>query len=182
MYQKWAEDNNFLSMLPKDAENRRNNAQADKQSHLDSHLREKPRKETVTPYTDKRFRDAAIEWLVSTDQVCDNFSNAFYGLIHKLQPIQALNHEMYHNMIRIAASATNGVKIPDRRQTRQVITNMFKLQLQVLHDKLNVWEILHCDWLLMFYLEWIGEGKSKLNMWCVAGLQVMDTWQWQDLG
>jgi hypothetical protein len=56
-------------MLPKDAEKRRNDAASEKQSRLDSHLREKPQKERVVPYHDDLFRDAAIEWLVSTDQV-----------------------------------------------------------------------------------------------------------------
>jgi hypothetical protein len=28
-----------------------------------------PQKERVVPYSDNLFRDAAIEWLVSTDQV-----------------------------------------------------------------------------------------------------------------
>jgi hypothetical protein len=56
-------------MLPKDAEKRRNDAASEKesQSRLDPHLREKER---VIPYNDDMFRDAAIEWLVSTDQVC----------------------------------------------------------------------------------------------------------------
>jgi hypothetical protein len=57
-------------MLPKDAEKHRNDAAADKQSRLDPHLREKPQNERVIPYDDDLFRDAAIEWLVSTDQVC----------------------------------------------------------------------------------------------------------------
>lgn len=35
---------------------------------LDRDLREKKLKERVVPYTDKAFRQAAIEWLVATDQ------------------------------------------------------------------------------------------------------------------
>jgi hypothetical protein len=54
-------------MLPKHANN---------QPRLDPHLREKPQKEKIIPYTDELFRDAAIEWLVSTDQECKaNFLN-----------------------------------------------------------------------------------------------------------
>jgi hypothetical protein len=57
-------------MLPKDAKKRRNNAAStEAQLRLDPHLREKPRKEKVVAYNDELFRDAAIEWLVSTDQV-----------------------------------------------------------------------------------------------------------------
>jgi hypothetical protein len=39
-----------------------------KQSSLDPHLKERP-KETFVPYSDSLFRDAAIEWLITTDQV-----------------------------------------------------------------------------------------------------------------
>jgi hypothetical protein len=44
-------------------------------------------------------------------------------------------------MIHLAAQATNGVKIPDRRQTREAIISTFKQQLMVLHDRLNVCEV-----------------------------------------
>jgi hypothetical protein len=54
-------------MLPKDTKHRRQAAQTDTQQSLDSHLVEKPPRET--PYTDKQFRELEIEWLVSTDQV-----------------------------------------------------------------------------------------------------------------
>ena len=56
-------------MLPKDTEKRQNDAASEKQSRLDPHLRERPQKERVVQYNDDLFRDAAIEWLVSTDQV-----------------------------------------------------------------------------------------------------------------
>jgi hypothetical protein len=36
---------------------------------LDRDLKEKKLKDRVVPYTDKAFRQAAIEWLVATDQV-----------------------------------------------------------------------------------------------------------------
>jgi len=56
-------------MLPKDADKRRQDAKANNQSRLDSHLTEKPQKERVIPYTNEFFCEAAVEWLVSTDQV-----------------------------------------------------------------------------------------------------------------
>jgi hypothetical protein len=56
-------------MLPKDAEQRRKQATAEKQRRIDPHLVTKPQKERVVPYSDDVFRSAAIEWLVSTDQV-----------------------------------------------------------------------------------------------------------------
>jgi hypothetical protein len=41
-------------------------------------------------------------------------------------------------MIDTAARATNGVKIPGRRQTRQAIINLFKRNLMKLHERLLV--------------------------------------------
>jgi len=41
-------------------------------------------------------------------------------------------------MIHIAARATNGVKIPNGRQTRQAIIDTFKAQLAALRRRLTV--------------------------------------------
>ena len=41
------------------------------QDTLDGHLRDLP-PERVIPYSDKVFREAAVEWLIVTDQVCDH--------------------------------------------------------------------------------------------------------------
>ena len=56
-------------MLPKDAEKCCKDIHAKNQLRLDPHLWEKPQRERIILYTDKLFCDAAIEWLVSTDQV-----------------------------------------------------------------------------------------------------------------
>ena len=40
------------------------------QHTLDGHLGEIPKMERVIPYTDSIFREAAIKWLIATDQVC----------------------------------------------------------------------------------------------------------------
>jgi hypothetical protein len=42
----------------------------ERQETLDLHLRERPSKPKVIPYSDELFRQAAIEWLIETDQVC----------------------------------------------------------------------------------------------------------------
>ena len=65
-YLKWAKENNFVSMLPKDAKQRREEATADTQSTLDPHLRPK---ETIVSYSEVSFHTAAIQWLIETDQV-----------------------------------------------------------------------------------------------------------------
>ena len=58
-------------MLPKDAKTRHQETMRDTQQHLDPHLEEIAPRARVTPYTDDLFRDATIEWLVSTDQVTE---------------------------------------------------------------------------------------------------------------
>ena len=62
-------------MLPKDAEQRRKQEVAKTQRRLDPHLVEKPQKEHVVPYSDSLFRNTAIEWLVSTDQVSEKYTD-----------------------------------------------------------------------------------------------------------
>jgi hypothetical protein len=81
-------------------------------------------------------RDAAIEWLVSTDQV--SVIILFFGpLFTHGQPIQALQHPSFQKMIHIAARATNGVKFPDRRQTWKAVINLLKQQMMALHNLFN---------------------------------------------
>jgi hypothetical protein len=55
-----------------------------------------------------------------------------------LQPIDALEHPAFKNMIDIAARSTNGVKIPDRKQTRRAIIDLFKQNLTNLRKRLLV--------------------------------------------
>ncbi|KZP31896.1 hypothetical protein FIBSPDRAFT_723521, partial [Athelia psychrophila] len=54
------------------------------------------------------------------------------------QPIAALEHPKFKDMIDIASRATNGVKIPNRKATRLAIIRMFKSQLSNLKKRLNV--------------------------------------------
>jgi hypothetical protein len=68
-YLQWAGANNFISMLPKDAKQRRMQVSASSQSQLDSHVQPMVPKERSIPYSDKAFRHAAIQWLIGTDQV-----------------------------------------------------------------------------------------------------------------
>jgi hypothetical protein len=72
-------------MLPKDARRRRDAAAADERTRPDPHLRVKelPVKVKAIPYTDDLFRNVAIEWLVSTDQVS--------GLCHDRSTLPMLN-------------------------------------------------------------------------------------------
>jgi hypothetical protein len=68
-------------MIPEDAKARRQEAILDvkEQSQVDNHfMRIKP-EDRLVPFSDKLFKDAAMRWLIETDQVghifyssCDN--------------------------------------------------------------------------------------------------------------
>ncbi|KAH9987894.1 hypothetical protein BJV77DRAFT_918932, partial [Russula vinacea] len=73
-------------------------------------------------YTDQSFCQAAIEWLIATDQ-----------------PLCALEHPKFKEMIDIAARATNRVKLPGQKSTRaEIIRLLFKNHLTSLKSRLNV--------------------------------------------
>jgi hypothetical protein len=55
-----------------------------------------------------------------------------------LQPIQALEHPKFQEMIDIAARATTGVNIPSRKVTRTTIKQMLKDHIIGLRARLNV--------------------------------------------
>ena len=77
-YNKWANDTNFESMLPKAIAK----CQSDiiekstlSQSILNGHLRECLTTEHVMPYSDQLFWEVVTEWLIFTDQVCQIMSD-----------------------------------------------------------------------------------------------------------
>ncbi|KJA12714.1 hypothetical protein HYPSUDRAFT_116501, partial [Hypholoma sublateritium FD-334 SS-4] len=91
-YNTWCAKNDFVSKLPK-ATKIRNEAKkaaeaAKQQSSIEPHLEERKVKERVIPYSDALFKQAAIEWLIATDQ-----------------PLQALEHPKFHEMIAVASRA-----------------------------------------------------------------------------
>jgi hypothetical protein len=55
-----------------------------------------------------------------------------------LQPLQALEHPSFKEMIDIATQATNGVNIPNRKAVREEILHTFKTRLESLKQHLNV--------------------------------------------
>ncbi|KAG1828240.1 hypothetical protein EV424DRAFT_1318507 [Suillus variegatus] len=123
-YRKWAKANSFTSKLPGDvAAEKKKVTQA--QQTIDVHVTECKISERVIPYSDQLFRKAAIEWLITTDQ-----------------PIQALEHPRFKEMMDVASRATQGVKILGRKATRAEIMRMFKTHLTRLKKKLNVSTIL----------------------------------------
>ncbi|KAG1848409.1 hypothetical protein C8R48DRAFT_614931, partial [Suillus tomentosus] len=90
-YRKWCKANKFESMLALDVKERKNAAavMSAQQGSLDPHLHEVQPGKHVLPYSDKLFREAAIEWLASTNQ-----------------PIQAFDHPSFKKMIDTASRAT----------------------------------------------------------------------------
>ncbi|KAL1939214.1 hypothetical protein VTO73DRAFT_10255 [Trametes versicolor] len=159
VYHVWAKANDFMSMLPRDTDARRKQLAKQKatQSTLTLHLREKPPPPSVVKYTNALFRDAAIEWLIATDQ-----------------PIQALEHPAFRNMIDIAARATDGVRVPNRKQTRRAIIETFKRNLTKLRERLNsdavkglvsltcdAWQASNTDGYFAVMGHWIEESPSS---------------------
>ena len=61
-----------------------------------------------------------------------------------LQPLQALQHPAFQEMIHVASHATNGVKIDNLRNTREGILREFKHNVTVLSKRLNVSSFLAC--------------------------------------
>ncbi|KAF9226058.1 hypothetical protein BS17DRAFT_697772, partial [Gyrodon lividus] len=70
-YHKWCKVNNFESKLPDDVKARKTAATAKnmRQGTLDDHVWEIGPGEHILPYTDKLFCEAAVEWLITTNQV-----------------------------------------------------------------------------------------------------------------
>ena len=102
---------------------------------LDRNLREKKPHEQVIPYSDKLFHQIVVEWLAATDQVTNSFTQLniwFHPLPLSSQPIQALEHPKFKELIDVASRAKSGVSIPGRKVTWAEIMHMFKKHLTTL--------------------------------------------------
>jgi hypothetical protein len=63
-------------MIPEDAKARREAiSNAMEQSQLDDHFQRVNPEDKPVPYSDGIFKDAAIQWLIETDQVISSFSD-----------------------------------------------------------------------------------------------------------
>ena len=89
-----------------------------------------------------------------------------------LQPIQALNHPKFGEMIDLASWATSGVKIPGRKSTWATIIQMFKDHLAKLKAHLNVSTWLHhgSDWWWCFHSIQGPTVAGEVSLTC-------DAWQ-----
>ena len=63
-------------MLPEDAKARREEATANakEQTQVDDHFHQVNPDDKPAPYSDDFFKEAALWWLIETDQVCSNIS------------------------------------------------------------------------------------------------------------
>ncbi|KIM41959.1 hypothetical protein M413DRAFT_37461, partial [Hebeloma cylindrosporum] len=94
-YRRWCKVTNFESMLPEDTRARREALlESLRQTNVTDHFTEAKPAERVAPYTDELFKEAAIQWLVETDQ-----------------PISAFDNPAFQNMMSVAARATRGIKL-----------------------------------------------------------------------
>ncbi|KAJ3845785.1 hypothetical protein EV368DRAFT_53572, partial [Lentinula lateritia] len=121
---QWCKANAFVSMLPVDVAARKKAEAA--QTTINDHAVPLQPKTWVEPYSDELFEQAAIEWLVETDQ-----------------PIATLENPKFRNMISVAARATAGVKIPSHKATRHSIIKLFKCNLYKLRTRYAVSHLLY---------------------------------------
>ncbi|KAF9456143.1 ribonuclease H-like domain-containing protein [Collybia nuda] len=78
-YHAWAKANHFESKLAEDVSQRKKERLASEaqQSKLDPHLQMRVPTKRVIPYSDQLFRQAAVEWLIATDQYAEKAQHAF---------------------------------------------------------------------------------------------------------
>ena len=141
---------------------------------LDLDFREQ-KVERILPYSHKTFCRAAIEWIVATDQVSNTIILAII-LIDIIpissQPIQALEHAKFKEMIDITSRATNGVQIPGQKITQGEIIRLFKDHITKLKTQLNV-SILKLLRLKPYYFLFALQGptvQGEVSLTC-------DAWQ-----
>lgn len=136
LYNTWCNENKFTTMLPKATKAAKEKV---KQTLLDGHLQEIPKKEWATPYSDAAFHEAAIEWLITTDQVWVSSWSPSISTNHEFdQPIQAFEHPKFCNMITLTSHAANSVTIPSHKMTWEEILDMFARCMDDLKTHLKV--------------------------------------------
>ncbi|KAF6748785.1 hypothetical protein DFP72DRAFT_819814 [Ephemerocybe angulata] len=133
-YNKWCTKSGFVTMLPKAVRARKEAAlseAASTQQTLDGHVVPTQPAPNIIKYSDALFQEAAEEWLISTHQ-----------------PIDALSHPKFHELIEVAARATNGVKIPEKRAVRDGIIQRFRKNVADLRKRFNVFIHTFVTWIM----------------------------------
>ncbi|KAF9220281.1 hypothetical protein BS17DRAFT_715136, partial [Gyrodon lividus] len=120
------------------------------QGTLDEHVREVKPSKHVVPYSNQLFREAAVEWLICTNQ-----------------PIQAMDHPSFKKMVNVASHATNRVIVPNRHTACCEIMDLFKKQMTHLREQLNVClssALGHLVLLMKIYLEQDGHWQCQPDL------------------
>ncbi|KAG6838993.1 hypothetical protein C0991_006762 [Blastosporella zonata] len=90
------------------------------QSQVEGHFHKLGPDEKKVLYSDEVFKEAALQWLIDTDQ-----------------PLQAFEHPLFIRMMEIASRATRGVNIPNCKQMRASIMRLFNDQMCKLRECLQ---------------------------------------------
>jgi hypothetical protein len=150
-------------MLPKDSAARKV-AEAEataklQQGRVDEHFEPIKPGDKPVPYSDRTFRELAIQWLVQTDQVRENNMYTYYSTanISQCQPIQVFEHPAFQKMVQNAARATREVNIPNRQHTRREIISIFQEQMRSLKERLNV-----RDTFLLLFISCISSANLNI--------------------
>ena len=146
------------------------------QGTLDGHLRELPPTEWVIQYSDKAFREAAVDWLIMTDQVCISGPNACNLISNFL--FSHYKHSSTPHSIRWSTSQHMQPTVSPSQTKRQLVTKLWIcLILRWYTSKLasvyvSVWYQLHP--LTLWYRAMLSR---VISVW-----HVMHTLQWWDTG
>ncbi|KAJ6538627.1 hypothetical protein B0H10DRAFT_1856843, partial [Mycena sp. CBHHK59/15] len=120
-YHAWCKTNDFESKLEEDVKaDNKNTRRTNSRRNSSSSKPLKPAQ--PAPYTDELLLDAAIKWLIATDQVSHI----------------PLMHPKFKEMIDIAARATQGINLPNHDQTHEAIIKLFHDQMTKLKIRLHV--------------------------------------------
>jgi hypothetical protein len=82
-----------MSMLPDDTKARKTDLQQKlQQTQVNDHFDKIKPEDKPQPYSDEAFKDATIQWLVETDQVCTTSMQLFFpSNIYMLSRFKLLN-------------------------------------------------------------------------------------------
>ncbi|KAJ3816446.1 hypothetical protein F5880DRAFT_1494288, partial [Lentinula raphanica] len=111
-YYEWCKKNNFTSKLPKDREKKDAVEEKYVQKTLEGSL---VKVEKKVAYTQRAMNEAIWTFIVDTNQ-----------------PISIIERSSFKHMINVAASAKDGVILPDRKSTRNRIMKMFYKRMEEL--------------------------------------------------
>ncbi|KAI9440271.1 hypothetical protein F5148DRAFT_989071 [Russula earlei] len=83
-YRCWCKSSDFYLMLPKDAKTRHKEAldKVMEQSQVNDHFHPMNPDDRPTPYSDEVFKEAALQWLIKTDQITTFEHPSFLNMIN----------------------------------------------------------------------------------------------------